>query len=302
MKKDTVMGAMINLKASTELIEKALEKSRVSSLNSPTNTTSVSLIPSLSAPFGEHELQEALKKANSGMAFLDAAGLQAETLFYAEDRFFTLYENAVKEANEAQLFLLCSHFTQQKGVWNDASRGMSTSHDLLLSQLCAALRASANGKLSLLVPSVNTPQEIDTARQMIGYAMKKLRARSIPFDEAISLGIVLGTPASLLLSRKLIEAVDLVMIDTDLLTALSLNSTPVSRDFDHLLHENAEAILRLVEIGIGNAHLLGRFVILGGSMVLDPRFLPHFLAMGVNGLAVPPPKLKNVKSLLRKIK
>ena len=289
----------MNLRARAESIERALERPRA---HPDKYEAAVSLIPSFSTPFSKHELQEGLKKANAAMAMLDAAGSQADTLLYAEERFFSLYENAVKEAPDTQLFLLLSPSTVQENALFTMFRQMNASDALLFSQLCAALRASAIGKLSLLLPFVTTQKEIDIARQMIGQAMRNLRMQGISFDETIPLGIVLGTPASLLLSRRLIEAVDLVMIDTDLLAALSLNSAPVSGDFENLLNESAEAILRLVEVGVGNAHLLGRFVMLSGDMVADSRFLPHFLAMGANALVAPSQKLKNLRSLLGKVR
>lgn len=292
----------MKLKTSVRSIEQALGQTRVSSPRSIKKATHISLIPSLSAPLDQHELQKSLGSASDSMALLDADGLQADTLLYAEDRFYSLYENAVKEANGAHFFLLLSPMALQKNAVVGTSHQTIASHDLLLSQLYAALRASPNGKISLLLPLVHTQKEIDTVRQMIGNTMKALRTKGIPFDETISLGIVLGTPASLLLSRKLIEAVDLVMIDIDLLAKLSLNLTPVSEDFDRLLGENADAILRLTEIGIGNAHILGRFVMLSGNLATDPRFLPHFIAMGANALVLAPQKLKSAKTLLRGLK
>lgn len=302
MKTDTVMGVMMKLKVNTESIEGMLKETFVSSLHSAKNAANVSLIPSLSTPFGGCELQEALKKASERMLLLDAMGSQADTLLYAEDSYFTLYQSAVKEVNDTQLFLLLSPCTSQEGIVVGSSRLQIASCDLLLAQLYAALRASAKGKIALLVPSTSTVHEIDTVRQMLAQAMRRLRAQSIPFDETVSLGIVLSTPASLLLSRRLIEAVDLVMIDTDPLAELSLNLTPVSKKFDNLLGESAEAILRLIEVGVGNAHLLGRFVMLGGRLATDPRFLPHLVAMGVDGLTAPPQKLRGIKAMLRKSK
>lgn len=296
------MGAMMKSKTSVRSIEQALRQARASSPYSIKKATHISLIPSLSAPLDQHELQKSLESAFDSMALLDADGLQADTLLYAEDRFYSLYENAVKEANGAHFFLLLSPMTLQKNAVVGTSHQTIASHDLLLSQLYAALRASASGKITLLFPYAGTLQEINALRRLIAQAMKKLTAKGIPFDETISLGIVLGTPASLLLSRKLIEAVDLVMIDIDLLAKLSLNLTPVSEDFDRMLGENADAILRLTEIGIGNAHILGRFVMLSGNLATDPRFLPHFIAMGANALVLPPQKLKSAKALLRGLK
>lgn len=296
------MGVIMKLKASIESIQEALRHTRMSSLHPSKGATDVFLIPSLAYPFEQSKLQESLEKATGGMMLLDASESQADTLLYAEDRYFSLYQKAIEVTKDAQLFLLCLQFVSQENILIGSSVQTSASCNLLFSQLCAALRASANGKISLILPSVSTLQEIDAARQLIGQAMKKLKAQSVPFDEAVSLGIVLGTPASLLLSRKLIEAVDFVTVDTDLLSQLSLNSTPVSGYFNQLLAESAEAILRLAEIGIGNAHALGRVAMVSGSMTFDSRFLPHLLAMGVDGLIVPLQRLGYVKGLLRRLK
>lgn len=262
----------------------------------------ISLIPLLSAPFDQSDLEKSLQSANSGMAALDAAGLQADTLLHAQERFSSLYEASVKAASSTQFFLLCPPFTPQEGVLLSPARQLNASRELRIAQLCAALRASAQGQISLVLPFVDTVQEIEDARHLIEQAMRRLTAQKIPFDETVSMGILLSTPAAMLLSRKLIETADFAVIDTDILAQLALNSTTVCKNFDHLLNENAEAILRLVEMGVGNAHLLDRFVAIGGSLALDDRLLPHFLAMGVNALIVPAQRTEQIKKRLRKLK
>ena len=290
---------MMKPSTNNETIEKAFRHTNTSPTSSVKDTADISLIPFLCSPFDQHDLEKALDGASSGMLLLDTAGLQADTLLYAEERFFSFYEKTIEKAKENLLFLLCPFFTPQKNGLLGASHQAIASRELLFSQLCAALRASANGQIALILPCASTVQEIEATRRLVEQAMRKLTARRLPFDQALPLGILLTTPAAFLLSRKLIEAVDFVMIDTDLLTQSLLNSAPVSEFFERSPSECSWEVLRLAEMAIGNAHLLGRFAMIGGSLALDPRFFPHFLAMGANGLIVPAQKLEKVKRRLQ---
>ena len=285
--------------ANAEAIEKSSRHTDISPFVCVRDTAHVSLIPLLFAPFDQSELEKALDSASSGMALLDATGLQADTLLYAEERFFSLYERSVETARDALLFLLCPPLVPQESILSNTPRQTSASRELLLSQLRAALRASAKGHIALVLPFVHTVQEIELARRSIEQAMRELTARKLWFDETVMLGVLLETPAALALSHGLIEAADFVMINIDPLSRPSSNAAPVSKRFDELCLKNAQTVLDFAEMGIGNAHLLGRFVALGGSPTFRPHLFPHFLAMGASNLIVPVHALEQVKGTLR---
>ena len=259
------------------------------------------LIAALSAPADPLQLQQAFARGGCDMALLDDAGLRADTARYTEERFFALYREVITAAHGTPLLLPLYPKEASGDSWLLQAHGTSFAQHSLYPRLCAALRASALGPLSLLLPLARTAQEILSARRMVEDAMRELLTRHISFDETVPLGISLGTPASLLLSRTLLQEVDFLLIDTDRLTSLSLSAAPGSAAFFTLLEESAPALLRLIEIGIGNAHACGRFAALCGSVATNPRLLPHFLAMGADALTVPAEQLTRTQMLIRSL-
>ncbi|MBQ8357448.1 MAG: hypothetical protein IJX39_06530 [Clostridia bacterium] len=253
------------------------------------------LISTLTAPVEAAPWRQ-IFRSKDDMAMIDATGLGAETVRHGEERFFHLYREAAEAARDGHLLLLCP--TESDPTVYAMPR-LSTSPRLILSQLCAALRASALGHVSLILPYVHTVGEIDRIRQLIDRAMRLLAGRGEPFDEAITVGILLATPASLLLSRKLLETVDFLLIDADTVTRLSVAADPHASP--ELMNESAAAVLRLIEVGVGNAHACGRFAAVGGQMVSDHRYLPHFLAMGADALFAPAEQIPEMRRLARTI-
>lgn len=200
---------------------------------------------------------------------IDASKLHADTVRRPEERCFSLYERIMGGAPEHHFWLM-----------PPSPQGVPTAAQLLddapffHSFLTAALRASAMGQVSLLLPQVQGTAEIRATRRMINNVMSELYRRGEPFDETTRLGICTGTRDALLHSRKLLEEADHLIIDTDAL----------SRTIEGLMPQ-----IQSIEIGVGNAHILNRFVALKGKLATDPRALPHLCAMGADALILPPP-------------
>lgn len=254
----------------------------------------VELIATLTAPFTDAALEAAFPADGDGAALLDATGLCAETVIRAEEKLLALYLRAVKAAEGRHLYLRAPLPEGQFGM-----RTLLESPALLTAHLLAALRASPYGRVSLLFPAVCTVREIAAARQLTEQAMQTLLEREQIFDELVECGIELVTPAAALLSRSLAEEVDLLTVDTDRLAASALAASPASPHYEALLESSATAVLRLIEVAVGNAHLTGRRVMLYGDLLARPVFLPHLLAMGADALAAPPARLAALRDRIR---
>lgn len=201
---------------------------------------------------------------------VDSSALHADAVMDPGERCLALYQS-ILATTRAHLLLL-------PPAPPSGERATLTTAQLLQvpaffhAFLIAALRASAGGRVSVLLPSVQATDEIITARRMLSAAMDELYTKGEPFDALLALGICLGTPETLTASRKLLEEADLLTIDTEALSHTVTGLMPM---------------LNLVEIAVGNAHVLRRFAIVDGVLSTDARALPHLFAMGADAVTRP---------------
>lgn len=159
---------------------------------------------------------------------------------------------------------------------------------LLRAWLQAALRASAEARVSLLWPAAGSPAAQSALRKITEQVMTELYRKGEPFDELLAVGTTLGTPASLLSAGSFCEEADFAVIDTDSLLRLSLAAAPDTPFFEEALQASATGLLRLLEIGVGNLRMRRRFVAVGGRLAHDERFAEHLQAIGADALILPP--------------
>ena len=216
---------------------------------------------------------------DAGAAWLSAEGLRADTAQRAESRFYAFYRTAGEIATAHGGWLLCPSPApppSTNGLWGLQS--LLCSGELLLSQFTALLRISDTANVAPVLPYPQAPEEITAARVLLEQAMQTLCRRGLPFDEALPLGVLLGTPRAVLATRTLLEEVDFLVLDADAIAACG--------------HTESElALLRLLEVGVGNAHLSGRFAAVRGQITLSPPLRAHLLAMGADALCLPTPAL-----------
>ena len=249
------------------------EQKRVESRHSAsTEEPSILKIPTRRVPFAPGETS-APPLRDVPMFLIDASDIHAETVRHPEERCFSLYQSILQSAPDR-------HFLLSPPMPPSGERDFPAMNPLLKAQpflhafLTAALRASETGQVSILFPAVQSVQEIHEARRALGTVMGELYERGEYFDETLRSGITLATPQALTNSRRLLEEADFAVIDTE----------AISHTVSGLLPQ-----MSLVEIGVGNAHILGRFAAICGKAATDPRALPHLLAMGADALIMPAP-------------
>ena len=240
---------------------------------------------SLEAPIDAQEVLSTLDSSEQVALLLDASGLHAETVMYAEEKLFEFYSHIAEHADGRQLILIAPSAHLSRGL--AALPPHREDPRFFFSFLTAALRTSAFGRVSLLLPNISSTAELAVIRRLIEQAMRSLLHRSHAFDEMVEIGLRIDTPAAALLSKSLAEEVDFLTLELDRLARLTLADPSPEAD---QLCRNAEAVLHLAEIAVGNAHMLGRFMIAQGDMASNRRILPHLLSMGVDALALPAPR------------
>ncbi len=161
--------------------------------------------------------------------------------------------------------------------------------EILRTQLRALYRASVYGQLSILIPMISAREELVFVKDLAQSVRDALDQEGIPYDRAVPIGIMIETPAAALIAHELADMADFFSIGTNDLTQYTLaadrQNPLVARNYrtDH------PAVLRLIRKTVEAAHSKGITVSICGEAARDPRLLPQFLEMDIDGFSVAPP-------------
>lgn len=173
--------------------------------------------------------------------------------------------------------------------------------DIFSVQLRAILRASAFGNVKILFPMICCTEELLEAKACIETEKQRLRDEGIPFQEDISTGIMIETPASVLLSDKLAKHSDFFSVGTNdliqFVTAADRSNELLAGIYDCY----NISVLRLIKMLSENAEKAGIPWGICGEAASEERLVPLWVAMGVKELSVAPTLVGAVKHLIRKL-
>ncbi len=161
-------------------------------------------------------------------------------------------------------------------------------------QLRAILRASAFGKVRVLVPMVAHLNEVHQIRQALELAKTALRLRGQPYTE-VELGAMIEIPAAALMVSSLLRHFDFVSIGTNDLIQYTLAIDRADEAVSHLYDPWHPAVLRLIEQTIATANAMGKGVSVCGEMAGDPAFTELLLAMGLRSFSMHPAQIASIK-------
>lgn len=165
-------------------------------------------------------------------------------------------------------------------------------------QLRAIYRASAYGNLGLMYPMISSEEEVDEIQEIIDEVKAGLQEKNIPYKD-IPVGIMIETPAAVMISRELAEKVDFLSLGTNDLTQYTLamdRQNPLLKD---KYNDHHPAVLRMIRMVIDAAHAAGRKVCICGEIAADTALTETFLRMGVDALSVVPACILPVRKALR---
>ncbi len=172
---------------------------------------------------------------------------------------------------------------------------------LFKTQLRAILRASAFGNISVMFPMIISQSEVSRAKSCLYECMKELKAEGIPFDSDIEVGIMIETPAAAIISDLLAEEVDFFSIGTNDLTQYTLAADRQNSRLEGFVDIKHQAILRLIERTVENAHKKGKWVGICGELATDEQLCSRFVSMGVDELSVAPSQVLRVRERIRNL-
>jgi phosphotransferase system enzyme I (PtsI) len=166
---------------------------------------------------------------------------------------------------------------------------------LFLTQLRAILRASAFGKVRILIPMLAHAFEIDQSLSMIEQAKAQLREQNIKFDEAIEVGAMIEIPAAALALPMFVTRMDFLSIGTNDLIQYTLAIDRVDYEVAHLYNPLHPAVLHLIAMTIAAGRKAGIDVAVCGEMAGDIKMTRLLLGMGLREFSMHPAQLLAVK-------
>ena len=162
-------------------------------------------------------------------------------------------------------------------------------------QLRAICRASAHGRVAVMLPMIVSVSELRRAKELLIEVKNELRYECLPFDENIPVGIMIETPAAAVMSPELAKYADFFSVGTNDLTQYTLAADRQNPKLSRLFEENLEAVMRLIEIAVKSAHAEGIWIGVCGELASDGEAIERFLKMGMDELSVAPSEVLRVR-------
>ena len=172
-----------------------------------------------------------------------------------------------------------------------------TNRDIFMAQLKGILRAAAYGDVSVMYPMITSGGEILRIDHLMEKAMDELDSEGIPYGE-VKQGIMIETPAAAMISDELAAMVDFFSIGTNDLTQFALALDRQNRELAQFYNPMHEAVMRMIQMTVDNAHEEGIPVTVCGELASDPDAIVRLVDMGVDALSVSPKSLLKVRKAI----
>ena len=165
-------------------------------------------------------------------------------------------------------------------------------------QLRAIFRASAYGNLALMYPMISSEEEMDEIDEVIREVKKGLDEKQIPYKK-VKTGIMIETPAAVMISRELARRVDFLSLGTNDLSQYTLAMDRQNPLLRKKYNDHHPAVLRMIKMVIEAGHAENKRVCICGELAADTALTEEFLRMGVDCLSVVPACILPVRKALR---
>lgn len=169
--------------------------------------------------------------------------------------------------------------------------------EVFKTQLRALFRASAYGNLAIMYPMITSVWEVKKIKEIVEEVKKELTEQSISFGTP-SQGIMIETPAAVMISQELAKEVDFFSIGTNDLTQYTLAIDRQNTNLDDFYDAHHPAILSMIRMVIENAHKEGIWAGICGELGADTELTQDFLAMGIDELSVSPGRILPIRKII----
>ena len=171
--------------------------------------------------------------------------------------------------------------------------------DIFKTQLRALLRAAVFGNLSVMYPMITSVEEVKQIAVIVGEVKEELERAQVPC-RLPEQGIMIETPAAVMISDELAELVDFFSIGTNDLIQYTLAADRQNEKLDDFFDPHHKAVLKMIQMVIENAHKCGKWAGICGELGADLELTETFVRMGVDELSVSPSMILKVRQEVRR--
>lgn len=175
-----------------------------------------------------------------------------------------------------------------------------TQTDIFKTQLRAIFRASNYGQIAIMYPMITSVEEVKKIQEIVQGVKKELRDCEIPYKD-VEEGIMIETPAAVMISDELAELVDFFSIGTNDLTQYTLAIDRQNEKLDAFYNPHHKAVLKMIQMVVDNAHKAGKWAGICGELGADPELTETFVRMGVDELSVAPSMILKLRKIVREM-
>ena len=249
----------------------------------------------------------------------DAGGIglfRSEFIYLEKDRYpteeeqFSIYKTAVETMAGKRVIIRtldigadkqCEYFKMDKeenpALGYRAIRICLTRPEIFKTQLRALFRASAYGNLAIMYPMITSLWEVKRIKEIVEEVKAELNAEQLEFGNPQQ-GIMIETPAAVMMSGELAKEVDFFSIGTNDLTQYTLAIDRQNPKLDKFYDAHHPAVLSMIRMTVENAHKAGIWAGICGELGADTSLTKEFLAMGVDELSVSPGSIFPIRKII----
>ena len=249
----------------------------------------------------------------------DAGGIglfRSEFIYLEKDRYpteeeqFSIYKTAVETMAGKRVIIRtldigadkqCEYFKMDKeenpALGYRAIRICLTRPEIFKTQLRALFRASAYGNLAIMYPMITSLWEVKRIKEIVEEVKAELNAEQLEFGNPQQ-GIMIETPAAVMMSGELAKEVDFFSIGTNDLTQYTLAIDRQNPKLDKFYDAHHPAVLSMIRMTVENAHKAGIWAGICGELGADTSLTKEFLAMGVDELSISPGSILPIRKII----
>lgn len=231
-----------------------------------------------------------------------------------EEQLFQVYKLAAESMGTNRVVIRAADFGGDKmadcvdlGLQKNPAIGlrgirvMLEKEELFLPQFRAILRASAFGNVSIMFPMITSLEEVAAAKALLERAKLQLKDEKTSFNENIEIGVMIETPAAVMISGELAREVDFFSIGTNDLTQLTLGMDRSNPRLEKYYDSHHPALLKMIRIVANNVHLEGKNISICGDLAADLSLTEFFVQIGIDELSVAPHQVLGLRKKIREI-
>lgn len=231
-----------------------------------------------------------------------------------EEQLFQVYKLAAESMGTNRVVIRTADFGGDKmadcvdlGVQKNPAIGlrgirvMLEKEELFLPQFRAILRASAFGNVSIMFPMITSLEEVTAAKALLEKAKMQLKDEKTAYNENIEIGVMIETPAAVMISGELAREVDFFSIGTNDLSQLTLGMDRGNPRLEKYYDSHHPALLKMIRIVANNVHLEGKNISICGDLAADLSLTEFFVQIGIDELSVAPHQVLGLRKKIREI-